>query len=81
MPLGKVGDPQNVANVILFLASEKPSFITGAELFVDGGLALTNGFFMEQKKMIAKYANFKSMTPAVANPDRGKSRASHAAKL
>ncbi|EDV24445.1 uncharacterized protein TRIADDRAFT_50287 [Trichoplax adhaerens] len=35
--LGRVGQPEEVANAILFLASDKASFITGATLPVDGG--------------------------------------------
>ncbi|EDV24444.1 expressed hypothetical protein [Trichoplax adhaerens] len=35
--LGRVGQPEEVANAILFLASDKASFITGAALPVDGG--------------------------------------------
>ncbi|MET0545983.1 MAG: glucose 1-dehydrogenase [Caulobacterales bacterium] len=37
-PLGRVGKPEDVASAILFLASEESSFITGAELAVDGGV-------------------------------------------
>lgn len=35
--LGRVGTPREVANAILFLASDEASFITGAHLMVDGG--------------------------------------------
>jgi 3-oxoacyl-[acyl-carrier protein] reductase len=38
VPLGRVGTPQDVADACLFLLSDKASFITGAELIVDGGL-------------------------------------------
>ena len=37
VPLGRIGDPREAANAILFLASEEASYITGAELNVDGG--------------------------------------------
>jgi NAD(P)-dependent dehydrogenase (short-subunit alcohol dehydrogenase family) len=37
IPLGRVGHPQDVANAVLFLASDESSFMTGTELFVDGG--------------------------------------------
>ncbi|MFF1511196.1 SDR family NAD(P)-dependent oxidoreductase [Streptomyces sp. NPDC058326] len=36
-PIGRLGTPEDVANAILFLASEKSSFITGSALTVDGG--------------------------------------------
>lgn len=40
-PLGRVGDAAEVAELILFLASEKASWITGATYSIDGGRALT----------------------------------------
>jgi NAD(P)-dependent dehydrogenase (short-subunit alcohol dehydrogenase family) len=36
-PLGRAADPREVADVIAFLSSERASFITGAEICVDGG--------------------------------------------
>lgn len=36
-PLGRLGKPEEVGNAILFLASDEASFITGAELAIDGG--------------------------------------------
>jgi NAD(P)-dependent dehydrogenase (short-subunit alcohol dehydrogenase family) len=39
VPLGRVGDPDEVAKVVLFLGSDESSFVAGAEFFVDGGLA------------------------------------------
>lgn len=37
VPLGRVGQPEEVARAALFLASSESSFMTGSELFVDGG--------------------------------------------
>ncbi len=37
IPMGRVGQPQELANAILFLASDEASYITGAALPVDGG--------------------------------------------
>lgn len=39
VPLGRIGQPNEIANAALFLASSDSSFITGIELFVDGGMA------------------------------------------
>jgi len=40
-PLGRVGDPKEIAELIFYLASEKASWITGATYQIDGGRALT----------------------------------------
>jgi cyclopentanol dehydrogenase len=37
IPLKRLGKPEEVANVILFLASDESSYITGSEILVDGG--------------------------------------------
>ncbi len=39
-PLGRMGDPRDIANAYLFLASDEASFISGAVLRVDGGLVV-----------------------------------------
>jgi len=39
VPLGRLGTPDEIAKAVVFLASDDASFITGTELFVDGGFA------------------------------------------
>jgi NAD(P)-dependent dehydrogenase (short-subunit alcohol dehydrogenase family) len=39
VPLGRLGQPDEIARVAVFLASDDSSFVTGIELFVDGGMA------------------------------------------
>lgn len=37
IPMGRIGKPEDVANAVMFLASEKSSYITGQTICVDGG--------------------------------------------
>ena len=39
VPMGRMGSPDEIAKVVSFLASDESSFVTGIELFVDGGMA------------------------------------------
>jgi NAD(P)-dependent dehydrogenase (short-subunit alcohol dehydrogenase family) len=39
VPLGRFGTPDEIAKAVVFLASDDASYITGTELFVDGGFA------------------------------------------
>jgi len=51
-PLGRVGEPDDVANAALFLASEEASWITGTVLPVDGGLLAGN--FRMTRELLAE---------------------------
>ena len=37
VPLGKIAEPEQIANVMMFLLSQQASFMTGSVVFVDGG--------------------------------------------
>ena len=39
VPLGRIGTPNDVGKAAVFLASDDSAYITGIELFVDGGVA------------------------------------------
>jgi 3-oxoacyl-[acyl-carrier protein] reductase len=39
-PLGRMGEADDIANLVEFLCSPKSSFITGNTFFVDGGLSI-----------------------------------------
>ena len=41
VPLGRMGEPDDIARVALFLASDAAAYMTGSVVFVDGGYLLT----------------------------------------
>ena len=38
IPLGRLAEPDEIASAVLFLASPQSSFMTGSEIFIDGGV-------------------------------------------
>ena len=44
IPYGRIGEPEDVAKAVVWLASEDADYITGTTLFVDGGMSLYPGF-------------------------------------
>ncbi len=46
IPLRRMGQSEDVAELVLFLASDRSSYCTGAEFAVDGGATATHAFYM-----------------------------------
>jgi len=44
IPIDRIGNPEEVANAVEFLASNKSSYITGTTIYVDGGMTLYPSF-------------------------------------
>lgn len=44
IPYGRIGEPEDIGNVAVWLASDEADYLTGATLFVDGGMTLYPGF-------------------------------------
>ena len=42
-PIGRMGKPEEVANLVLYLCSDEASFITGSDFPIDGGFIKLNG--------------------------------------
>jgi 3-oxoacyl-[acyl-carrier protein] reductase len=40
IPVGRIGEPDDVANAVMFFAAPEASFVTGQTLFVCGGLSV-----------------------------------------
>ena len=41
IPLGKLGSPEDIANAVTFLSSDKANYITGETIHVNGGMLMT----------------------------------------
>jgi glucose 1-dehydrogenase len=44
IPLRRIGTPEEIANMVEFLASDKANYVTGSTFFVDGGMTLYPAF-------------------------------------
>ena len=62
-PIPRVGEPQDIAQAALWLASEDSSFVTGETLVVDGGLTLGRPW-QKQPAMMRKYAPARVYRPS-----------------
>ena len=68
-PLGRLGTPQDIANAVAFLVSEKASFITGQVLTVDGAFV---GYPQRMKAREAKpFHGFASLVPSLPQKSDG----------
>ena len=49
-PIGHVGKPEEIANIVVFLASDKASFMTGENVAIDGGLLAKGSWVKNESK-------------------------------
>lgn len=61
IPMGRIGDPSEVANIVEFLASDKASYVTGATFFVDGGMTLYPSFMLQSSHSLEKHRKNKAL--------------------
>jgi glucose 1-dehydrogenase len=61
IPMGRVGNADEVANIVEFLASDRASYVTGATFFVDGGMTLYPSFLFPSSHDLEKHGK-KSVT-------------------
>ena len=57
IPMGRIANAEEVANVVEFLASDKASYVTGATFFVDGGMTLYPSFATAEEHDIEKHSS------------------------
>jgi glucose 1-dehydrogenase len=55
IPMGRVGNAEEVANIVEFLASDKASYVTGTTFFVDGGMTLYPSFLLPSTHDLEKH--------------------------
>ncbi|CAG2111418.1 unnamed protein product, partial [Medioppia subpectinata] len=70
-PLGRVGQPLDIARAVAFLASTDAHFITGANIVVDGGLVYNLDYSIEDYKAVAKSRNFTGSVVVVTGSSSG----------
>ena len=44
VPYKRIGEPEDIARAVVWLASDQPDYVVGATLFVDGGMTLFSDF-------------------------------------
>jgi glucose 1-dehydrogenase len=44
IPYNRIGQPEDIGNLAVFLASDDSDYITGASIFIDGGMTVFEGF-------------------------------------
>jgi len=44
IPCGRIGEPEDIGNAAVWLASDESDYVCGATLFIDGGMTLYPGF-------------------------------------
>ena len=54
IPMGRESSPEEIANIVFFLASSESSFMTGSEVTADGGMT-TGGVAHARKRIQASY--------------------------